>query len=370
MNLNKLLSVVFVTFSRDEAAVRFVSSLRKFYPDLPVLVADQNGPTEGMKRFYHQNKVSVLWLPSDCGLSFARNRAFEQVQTPYVLLADDDFIISQMTNLQSAVEILEQDRRIGFLGGRLIDIRTASDGAKVRYLRRWEKYLFLVEQLKTLISVPIDYLPLQSKRIAGHEIFLCDMTLNWGLMRRAVFSNTIRWDERIKINGEHEDFFLSLKHHSAWKVAFFPDLVCEHEQPHVAAYHKFRRRLAGREILAEKWGLEHHLEIGVGLRSFSQYLAFDRVPIPHEKLNSIDGEPGLPVAPEPISSKNHQEQTELHQKVDPNPEILALRREVVSLRESLSAKTSSEEALRQSWSWKFTSPLRFLANALTLKRSE
>jgi len=364
--LNKFITIVFVTIDRNQAAKRFVRSVRRRYPKIPILAADQNGPTDAMTQFYRDHGVRALWLPYDCGLSFARNRAFEQIQTRYVMLADDDFIFTDVTELCSPIEVMELDRRIGFLGGRLIDIRGPRNGPKKRFVRRWEKHLFLDRRLNSLISVPIDYMPLESEKIAGHEVFRCDMTLNWGVMRRAVFSEKIRWDENIKINGEHEDFFLGLKTNSCWKVCYLPELLCDHEQPDVSGYHALRGRLDGRERLADKWGLTHHLELGVGLRNYENYLAFESVPLPLSQLNVVSHEPKTPLAPSPVSKKDPSkaEADQPSRDVFSDEQFSQMRRENAALHLALAQHKRRELALRQSWSWRLTKPLRVVAEKI------
>jgi len=281
-------------------ARRFVRSVRSRYADIPMIAADQNGPSEERTRFYRDHGVRMLWLPPDCGLSFARNRAVEQVSTPYVLLADDDFIFPDATKLEAPLDIMEQTRRLGFLGGRLVDIRATRAGEDHRFLRRWEKFLIPLKELSTLVSIPIDYLPLQTLTAANQKIYLCDMPMNWGLLRRAVFNDQLRWDEKIKINGEHEDFFLNLKLNSSWIAGFFPGLICDHQSHQNSTYQPLRNRQQGRQIFAEKWGFTHHLELGVGLRHYSDYRAYESIPVPHPELNEVAGEPGLSEAPPPV----------------------------------------------------------------------
>lgn len=282
VNLNPMdtsqVTLVFVTIGRDKAAIDFVRSVRRLFPKLRILVADQNGPTERMEQFYTRQRVRMLWLPWDCGLSFARNRAVEQVTTDYILLADDDFIFTQETMLSDAVQILESLPEIGFLGGSVIDVIQNEHGDQERRFRKWEKHLILMEEASTLISMPIDHLPLQVREAAQKKVYLCDMTSNWGIFRRQVFDSH-RWDESIKINGEHEDFFLGMKVHTNWKVAYYPGLICDHQQVRNPKYGGLRYRLDGRTALGKKWNLSHHLELGVGLRSFTNYLAYSEVPV-------------------------------------------------------------------------------------------
>jgi hypothetical protein len=171
-------------------------------------------------------------------------------------------------------------------------------------------------------------------------VFLCDMPLNWGLLRRAAFSEELRWDERIKINGEHEDFFLNMKFNSSWKAAFFPGLVCDHESSRNSEYQALRSRQAGRQILAQKWGFKHHLEIGTGLRNYDDYLSFEQVPVTHPLLAEVPGQPGLQPAPGPASKSrppvrdeaSHQSAKKLVEEAKGRVKDIRRRRELLTSR--------------------------------------
>lgn len=300
------ITLIFVTIERNDSVKRFVTSVRRYFPHLRVIAADQNAKTDEMIRFYNSHKIQVCWLPFDCGLSYARNRGFEEVETPYVLLADDDFIFTDKTNVRAALDILENDPELGFIGGSIMDIRTGSNKVEKRLLRRWEKFFLICERTKTLITIPIDYLPLQTRQVAGYTIYMCDMTSNWGLFRTAVLDGNIQWDEDIKINGEHEDFFLSLKENSSWRVGYLPQLQCDHHQLNHPEYSKLRRRQTGRQLLGRKWGLTHHLELGVGLREFGDYLAYAHTPLDYPEVYDPEGEGNVEFMPGPLSKRSQK----------------------------------------------------------------
>jgi len=302
--LEDKVTVVVTTIGRDESVKRFVASVRSAYAELPLIVADQNVPTGEMEQFYWDQGVRSMWMPYDCGLSYSRNRALEQVETEYALLADDDFIFTEKTDIESAIRICDGDGSLGFLGGSIADIQSSGYEKEARKLRRWEKFLLLSEQTGTLISIPIDHLPLRTREVAGHTIYLCDMTLNWGLFRTAMFGKDVRWDEDIKINGEHEDFFLNLKTVTNWKVAYFPGLQCDHDPPPNREYRKLRRRIQGRQVFATKWNLTHHLEVGVGLRDHRDYQAYVETPVHHPEMFRTAGRDEFEVDPVPGSPRH------------------------------------------------------------------
>ena len=48
------------------------------------------------------------------------------------------------------------------------------------------------------------------------------------MFRRSIFSERICWDSDIKINGEHEDFYLNLRLNTDLKVAYLPSMAALH----------------------------------------------------------------------------------------------------------------------------------------------
>ena len=280
---------IFTTLERNEAAKRLIDSVRHYFPDLPIIVADQNHPNDAMRDYYSQNRVDVIWVPYDCGLSYARNRAVQTVSTPFVLIGDDDFIFTDMTDITAALSILCGDDNLGVVGGSIIDVYHDNKGIEYRALRRFECFLIHLDKWRTLVTIPIDYLAPQDRCIAGHTIYLCEMTLNWALFRTDLFVQGLGWDETIKINGEHEDFFLALKKKGAWEVAYFPGLQCEHSNITSPSYGGLRNRSSGRQAMAKKWGLDYHLQIGTGLRDFRRYHDIEDTQTNRSDLYSWDG---------------------------------------------------------------------------------
>jgi hypothetical protein len=130
-------------------------------------------------------------------------------------------------------------------------------------VRSWELFLHLDAQRKILSAIPIyNYAPLPVNGVS-FDAFHTDTVLNFAVYRKAALLTDLRWDERIKINGEHEDFFLSLKQKTARKAAFLPSLQALHcPSASNAHYHsKLRSRQDGWRYLMQKWGIEQILEI-------------------------------------------------------------------------------------------------------------
>ena len=256
-------AIAFVTMERPVAAQRFVRSARLMFPDVPIYVADQSRALGPMAEFYEAERVTVVRMPFDAGLSASRNALVAAMDVDYFALCDDDFILGPATTFTSAISVLEQDEALGVVGGMLHDY----DGAAER-IRNWEMFFDHDERNGRFTATPIYNYPPIARRLAGETVYLCDAVMNFAVFRKAMFSSTICWEERIKINGEHEDFYLNLKKHSHYRVAYLPALAALHW--HVRQhgdYKSLRLRDEGWREFMRKWELSSHLEIGTGGRA-------------------------------------------------------------------------------------------------------
>ena len=90
------------------------------------------------------------------------------------------------------------------------------------------------------------------KDIDGIKYCMSDYVLNFALFKREVFDD-IRWDNELKIMGEHTDFYLRLKE-TKWKVAYTPDVRAIHQQHlHNKEYREMRKRYDFLKIFFDKW---------------------------------------------------------------------------------------------------------------------
>lgn len=258
------LGLGFATFERHQAAQRLVLSARKYFRDIPIYAADQSRNIDPMREFYAANDVSVIRVRHDAGVAAARNQLAHQIKEEYFLLCDDDFVIGPDTRFSDAIHILDRRPEIGVVGGRLFDF----DGTQ-ETVRTWEMYLEHDVAHRILFSIPIYNLAPRISELGRVRFYLCDAVMNFAVFRRSMFGHGVAWDEQFTCNGEHEDFFLNLKANSGYKVAYLPAMAAYHHHPH--EYRTYVRRLRDRnegwKRFLDKWGLEQHVELGLGVRT-------------------------------------------------------------------------------------------------------
>jgi GT2 family glycosyltransferase len=259
------LALVFATIERPQVAQRLIVSARRRFPTMPIYVADQSLDVAAMSSFYTQMNVTLIRMPYDAGVCASRNRLASSIAEEYFVLCDDDFVFGARTDFGEAMRILRHHPEIGVVGGKLYDYEGSVEKA-----RHWELFLHLDTANRTLTATPIYHYAPRAKVIGSTRFYMCDAVLNFSVMRRAIFNQpAIRWDERFKSNGEHEDFFLNMKLNSSVRVAYLPTMVAYHHHPEafVAYRSQLRNRLEGWKQMFAKWNIDQHLELGIVVRS-------------------------------------------------------------------------------------------------------
>ena len=215
-------TIMIKTFQRPDCLERCVKSIRKFYPDIQISIADDSlVPQDAV---YHN--MIIYPLPFDVGLSAGRNFLLDKVQTPYILIVDDDFVFTKETDLHKMKELLISDK-LDILAGSVKIVPNSNKITKYEHLLKLERgKLYYVKKHKGLTK-------------SGLKMY--DVVLNF-FMAKTDSIKKVRWDDDLKI-VEHTDFFLRAKKHNL-KIAHCPDIVINHyknnkERPD---YDKYRYR--------------------------------------------------------------------------------------------------------------------------------
>lgn len=235
------------TFKRYECLNELLKSIKKFYPEAHIIVADDNSDAEFNLSFYRKWKnVEVVRLPFDSGLSAGRNAMVKYSKRPYILLLDDDFIFTKETDIDKFYKVMTSDKEIGVVGGCCLEA-----GQEVHYE--------LIFELKNgVLTQNTD-----GNKWTERQGIKCKRTgcvLNFALFNKELF-NCVQWDEKLKI-VEHSDFYLQLQKYPFWKIYYTPEVKIIHKKVREASYKKWRLRTI--EFLTKffnKWGIKYQVDI-------------------------------------------------------------------------------------------------------------
>lgn len=199
--LNSQLTAMIKTFERPQALRRLVASIRRRYPNLPVVVVDDSRQPSALAG------VDLVTLPFDSGVSAGRNAGLARVTTPYILVLDDDFVFYRRTALTQAVEWLEAYPRIDILGGRVVNLPLYTC---VDY-RRGNLYP---------TNAPPTLPP--GSQVGGLPVY--DRVANFYIARTERL-RLVGWDPQIK-RLDHTEFFTRAR--GVLTSVFYSDLKCLH----------------------------------------------------------------------------------------------------------------------------------------------
>uniref|UniRef100_A0A803JZC9 Beta-1,4-N-acetyl-galactosaminyl transferase 2 n=1 Tax=Xenopus tropicalis TaxID=8364 RepID=A0A803JZC9_XENTR len=101
--IESLVTITTKTFLRYDKLKTLISSIRQYYPDIKIIVADDNNVTEKIE----DKNVEQYFMPFGKGWFAGRNLAVSQVTTKYFLWVDDDFLFTADTKIEKLVNVLE-----------------------------------------------------------------------------------------------------------------------------------------------------------------------------------------------------------------------------------------------------------------------
>ncbi|XP_015426348.1 PREDICTED: beta-1,4 N-acetylgalactosaminyltransferase 2 isoform X1 [Myotis davidii] len=113
--LRDLVTIATKTFLRPHKLMTMLRSVREYYPDLTVIVADDS--KEPLK--INDSHVEYYSMPFGKGWFAGRNLAVSQVTTKYVLWVDDDFLFTSKTRIEKLVDVLEKTE-LDVVGGSVL----------------------------------------------------------------------------------------------------------------------------------------------------------------------------------------------------------------------------------------------------------
>jgi GT2 family glycosyltransferase len=226
------------TIERYDCLERLLFSIVKYYPNANIFIADDgkhfNVPyyTDLWKRLFEAGltkKPTAYNIEYDSGLSYSRNFLVKSVRDKfkYLLILDDDFEFTEETKIKKMKELLEGDLTLGLVGGVVSD-----DGKMDRHFEH--NFEIIGETLYHRADKEA------MKKINGIEYKIVECVLNFCLINNSL-TYSVLWDDKIKIQGEHTDFFLRLKE-TPWKVAYCPEVRVNHFTKLDPEYKKKRKR--------------------------------------------------------------------------------------------------------------------------------
>uniref|UniRef100_A0A8C6UUN8 Glycosyltransferase 2-like domain-containing protein n=1 Tax=Neogobius melanostomus TaxID=47308 RepID=A0A8C6UUN8_9GOBI len=112
-DINSQVTITIKTFVRYNNLKVLLSSIRSFYPDMKVIIADDSFKPEKITG----ENIQQYFMPPAQGWFPGRNLAVSQVTTKYFLWLDDDFLFTKDTKIEKLLEVMEAHPELDVVGG-------------------------------------------------------------------------------------------------------------------------------------------------------------------------------------------------------------------------------------------------------------
>jgi len=235
-------TIIIKTLDRCDCLINLLDSIFKKYPKIRVLVGDDSeiSSKEKILSKFNQYNLQYYNLEKDCGLSAGRNFLLNKIQTKYFVLADDDFVFDQKTNLERAMQILEE-KKLDIIGGYIRNYKIVKSN--------WDKLLVLIQKILKY-ELPTNYIG--TLKMEGNTFYAdytvhsfpefaeTDLVLNFFLAKTERIKEIHGWDPKLKLQ-EHTEFFYRVKLNNL-KVGFTNELSVQHHPVKLKKYSEKRNR--------------------------------------------------------------------------------------------------------------------------------
>lgn len=252
MTIYKNLTFIATTTNRAVCFQSLILSIRRVFGHEPTIIFTHqiDSLTDSIQRFSSKYNVISFATGYDSGLSYNRNFMVNKIETEFFVLCDDDFIFDESVKLDLAIELM-QAKDIDILGGVYKNFNFDINNR----LQSYNESNFAFD-----LEIKDGYLEKQEVNISEAMIFnglhyiQCDCVNNFSIMRISPFLKNpdFRWDENMKISGEHIDFYTKNKIKGYANVFFSPSLSVLHVRRSSPSYSEMRSRRDGLRIFESK----------------------------------------------------------------------------------------------------------------------
>ena len=131
-NVEDNVTFIFKSFNRQRSAKRLWKSIRLYYPEAKIVIADDSKKP----LILNDSLVEVIQLPFNVGLGKGVSEALKRVETPYLMRLDDDMLLTPDSNIHKHLKFLQNNDSID-----LISLQ-ATNGDPEKYAEIYKRIKF------------------------------------------------------------------------------------------------------------------------------------------------------------------------------------------------------------------------------------
>jgi len=235
------ITAVVKTFERPKSVDRLIRSIRRFYPDMYIVVGDDSLAPRPCR------DAEYVRLAPDTGVGAGRSALLDRVTTPYFLTLDDDYEFTKETRLERLCEIVARRQAVIAAGNCLRCKRKL-----FRIKHRPQPYYGTIDIGEGRLTLNRGY------RSKHKGYIICDIVPQFFVADTAAIKGIGGWDGQLKTN-DHQEFFVRVKQHGL-RVAYCSSVTILHWHTMPKRYAGYRQR-DHRPIAARKMGVTTWTEL-------------------------------------------------------------------------------------------------------------
>lgn len=188
-------TIMFKSFERQKQVRALVKSIWKYYPGVRIVIADDSAKPLEIPGQANDDKIKILQMPFNSGLSKGLNLALAEIQTPFMVRLDDDVLFTRRTDLAGELRFLLEHQEVDLVGMPWIDACKAI--STKRDIKAYSR-----------IDMREAHLPLK----IAHGTKLDEKHIVLGKTSNAFLARTdsirkVGWDDHIRMIDHHDFFF-------------------------------------------------------------------------------------------------------------------------------------------------------------------
>ncbi|XP_031732123.1 beta-1,4 N-acetylgalactosaminyltransferase 2-like [Anarrhichthys ocellatus] len=169
-DISSQVTVITKTFLRYTQLKVLLSSIRRFYSKMEVVIADDSFEPENITGEHIRHYI----MPPAQGWFAGRNLAVSQVTTKYLLWVDDDFVFTEETKIEKLVEVMEAVPELDVISAGVVNFFLARTHAVQRVgfdpkLQRVAHSEFFMDGLGSLMVASCDHVSIGHQPKTGHS---------------------------------------------------------------------------------------------------------------------------------------------------------------------------------------------------------
>lgn len=187
-------TIMFKSFERQKQARALVRSIWKYYPGVRIVIADDSAKPLEISSQSGEDKIQILQMPFNSGLSKGLNLALDKIKTPFLMRMDDDELLTRRVDLAGELRFLEAHPEVDLVGMPCIDAcKSLSVKKSIKVYSRFD-----MREAPLALKIP------HRTRIDKDHIVLGKVPNIF--LARTDSVKKVGWDDNIRMI-DHHDFF-------------------------------------------------------------------------------------------------------------------------------------------------------------------